>query len=67
MAHLRETITDKKRQELVDRFTNEVLTEEFGERFKNLDNIEDDEDINKIWETLNERFYDAILNSLYLI
>lgn len=67
MAHLRETITDKKRQELVDRFTNEVLTEEFGERFKNLDNIEDDEDINKIWETLNERFYDAILNSLYPI
>lgn len=67
MAHLRVTITDKKRQELADKFTNEVLTEEFGERFENLENIEDDEDINKIWETLNERFYDAILNSLYLI
>ena len=67
MAHLRVTITDKKRQELADKFTNEVLTEEFGERFENLENIEDDEDINKIWEMLNERFYDAILNSLYLI
>jgi len=67
MAHLKVTITDKKRQELADKFTNEVLTEEFGERFENLENIEDDEDINKIWEMLCERFYDAILNSLYLI
>ena len=40
-----QTINDIKMQELADEFTSKVLTEIYGDRFTNLDNIEDDPEI----------------------
>ena len=45
------------RQDLADKLTNEVLTEVYGERFTELDNLEDDAVLDKEWEYFNEKFY----------
>ena len=45
------------RQDLADKLTNEVLTEIYGERFTELDNIEDDKELDNDWEYFNEQFY----------
>ena len=49
-------------QTLADKFTNEVLTAMYGERFTSLEDVEDDDEINEKWDYLNEQFYDAINN-----
>ena len=59
-------MTETKIQDLADKFTNEVLTAKYGERFTSLDNVEDDEEIDKIWDYLNEKFYNTILNIIYV-
>jgi hypothetical protein len=59
-------MTETKIQDLADKFTNEVLTAKYGERFTSLDNVEDDDEINKIWDYLNEKFYNTILNIIYV-
>jgi len=59
-------MTETKIQDLADKFTNEVLTAKYGERFTSLDNVEDDEEIDKIWDYLNENFYNTILNIIYV-
>lgn len=51
-----------KRQELADKFTNEAMTAIYGERFTSLEDVEEDEELNKVWETLNEGFYNTLLN-----
>jgi hypothetical protein len=48
------------RQDLADKLTNEVLTEIYGERFTELDNIEDDKELDNDWEHFNEQFYDML-------
>lgn len=58
-------MTETKIQDLADKFTNEVLTAKYGERFTSLDNVEDDKEIDKIWDYLNENFYNTILNIIY--
>lgn len=50
-----------KVQDLADKFTNETLTEVFGERFTSLEDVEQDEEINEAWEILNEKFYESIV------
>jgi len=59
-------MTKTKIQDLADKFTNEVLTVKYGERFTSLDNVEDDDEIDKIWDYLNEKFYNTILNIIYV-
>ena len=59
-------MTETKIQDLADKFTNEVLTAKYGERFTSLNNVEDDDEINKIWDYLNEKFYNTILNIIYV-
>lgn len=59
-------MTEAKIQDLADKFTNEVLTSKYGERFTSLDDVEDDDEINRIWEYLNEKFYNTILNIIYV-
>ena len=59
-------MTKTKIQDLADKFTNEVLTAKYGERFTSLDNVEDDDEIDKIWDYLNEKFYNTILNIIYV-
>lgn len=56
------SITLGKRQELADKFTNEVMSVIYGERFVSLEDVEDDEELNVVWDALNEKFYDAILS-----
>lgn len=53
-------MTQSKKQELADKFTNEVLTAKYGERFTSLDDVEDDAEINAEWDFLNEEFYETI-------
>lgn len=53
-------LTDIKIQEFADKFSNEILTECFKERFTSLDNLEDDAQLNAAWEALNDRFYSTI-------
>ena len=59
-------MTETKIQDLADKFTNEVLTAKYGERFTSLDDVEDDEEINRVWDYLNEKFYNTILNIIYV-
>ena len=50
-----------KAQQLADKFTNEVMSERYGERFTKCKNLEEDETMNGYWEYLNERFYELIV------
>ena len=49
-----------KVQDLADKFTNEVLTAKYGERFTSLEDVEEDNEINADWDFLNEQFYEVI-------
>ena len=53
-------VSDSKMQELADEFTGKVLTAMYGDRFTNIDNIEDDPEMDAHWEHLNEKFYALI-------
>ena len=55
-----DVLTPSKKQDLADKFTNEVLTAKYGERFTSLDDVEDDAEINAEWDFLNEEFYETI-------
>ena len=55
-------LSSKRVQELADKFTTELLTEIFGERFTKLENIEDDAVVNSTWEEVNNSFYETIDN-----
>ncbi len=59
--------SDIKAQDLADKFTNETLTEMYGERFTSLDDVEEDPEIDNKWEYLNEMFYQAIAKVNYLL
>lgn len=50
-------LSSKRAQELADKFTTELLTEIYGDRFTKLENIEDDAVINSAWEEVNKSFY----------
>jgi hypothetical protein len=47
-------------ESLADEFTSRVLETKYGERFKKLDNLEDDKELNDEWEYFNDKFYDII-------
>ena len=53
-------MTLSQKQNLADKFTNEVLTAKFGDKFTSLEDIEDDEEMNILWDTLNGNFYELI-------
>jgi len=53
-------LTETKMQELADKFCWDVLIAKYGARFVLLENIEDDDEINRDWEYLNESFYESI-------
>ena len=42
-------------QDLADNITNQILTAIYGGRYKELESVEDDPDINRDWETINEK------------
>ena len=48
------------RQELTDKLTNLLLTEVYGERFTELDSLEDDGELDNEWEIMNERIYNLL-------
>jgi hypothetical protein len=48
------------RQDLADKLTNNLLTEIYGERFTNLNYIEDDQQIDSDWEYFNDKFYSML-------
>ena len=54
-----------KREDLADKFTNETMTAIYGERFTSLEDVEDDEELNRIWDSLNEKFFEAITSIVY--
>lgn len=60
MANLSET----KVEALADEFTNKAMTEEYGSRFTELENLEDDEELSQMWEELNSGFYLIMHNLL---
>jgi hypothetical protein len=37
-----------------------VLTVIFGDRYTNLDNIEDDYELNWLWENINEKVFEVV-------
>jgi hypothetical protein len=57
-------LTNKKqymdRQELADKLTANLLSEIYGERFTQLDNLEDDEVLDDEWEYFNSQFYSML-------
>lgn len=57
---------EDKLQEMADKFTNEIMAAKFGERFTNLEDVEDDEYLNRVWDYLNERFYETLTNMIYI-
>lgn len=59
-------MTQKERQDFADKFTNEIMSTKFGQRFTNLEDVENDEYLNKVWDYLNERFYETLTNMIYV-
>lgn len=57
-------MTDIKIQELADKFTNDTMTAMFGVRFIYADDVTLDEEMNRKWEYLNEKFYETINASI---
>jgi len=55
-------MTQQAQQDLADKLTSITLTELYGERFTNLEDVEEDEQLNREWEYLNEKFYDTLSN-----
>ena len=50
------------KQNLADEFTNKVLTAKYGDRFSDLEDVEEDKEINEEWEFLNEKFYNLLVD-----
>ena len=50
-----------KAQGLADKFTAEVMTEKYGKRFTDISDVEEDEEMNRMWEFLNEEFYELLM------
>ena len=48
------------RQELMDKLTNLLLTEVYGERFTELDSLEDDAELDNEWEIMNGQIYNLL-------
>ena len=48
------------RQELTDKLTNLLLTEVYGERFTELDSLEDDGELDNEWEIMNGQIYNLL-------
>lgn len=44
-----------------DKFTSEIMSERFGQRFAECKNLEEDDELNRWWESLNEEFYKMIV------
>ena len=59
--------TEVDPQELADKFTSQLMEELYGNRFTSLDNLEDDAELNTIWECINERFYETINSTLFVL
>lgn len=55
-----------KVEEMAKRFADEVMTEEYGERFTSLDKIEKDNELYEKWEYLDVSFRQMILNIQYI-
>ena len=58
-------MTEREIQMLADSCTDVVMKHFFPLRYDICDNIEEDEETNKAYETLNEKFYEVI-NSLQI-
>ena len=54
------TMADKA-QFYADKFTSEIMSERFGQRFTECKNLEEDDELNRWWESLNEEFYEMIV------
>ena len=48
------------RQELMDKLTNLLLTEVYGERITELDSLEDDAELDNEWEIMNGQIYNLL-------
>lgn len=55
-----------KVEEMAKRFANEVMTEEYGERFTSFDKVEKDNELYEKWEYLDVSFRQMILNIQYI-
>lgn len=55
-----------KVEEMAKRFADEVMTEEYGERFTSLDKVEKDNELFEKWEYLDVSFRQMILNIQYI-
>lgn len=55
-----------KVEEMAKRFADEVMTEEYGERFTSLDKVEKDNELYEKWEYLDVSFRQMILNIQYI-
>ena len=55
-----------KVEEMAKRFADEVMTEEYGERFTSLDKVEKDNELFSKWEYLDVSFRQMILNIQYI-
>lgn len=57
---------ETKVEELARKFAQEVMTEEYGERFTSLDKVENDNELYEKWEYLDVSFRQMILNIQYI-
>ena len=55
-----------KVEEMAKKFADEVMTEEYGERFISLDKVEKDNELFSKWEYLVVSFRQMILNIQYI-
>ena len=55
-----------KVEEMAKKFADEVMTEEYGERFTSLDKVEKDNELFEKWEYLDVSFRQMILNIQYI-
>lgn len=53
-------MNESKMQALADEFTAKVMTELYGSRFTELDNLEDDKELSEVWDEYNCAFYAAM-------
>ena len=53
-------MTDERIQTIADEITGHVLTVIFGDRYTNLDNLEDDYELNWLWENINEKVFEVV-------
>lgn len=53
-------MNETKKQHLADFLTTAAMASVYGERFLQLEDIEEDAELNAKWEYLNEQFYITI-------